>query len=853
MKKILLSVLLLSLYHTINAQKFTWTIYYTPTTCSPSVYPEFYGLFSMNNIASDLATQLEKATHMKFTIAAYTEKKGPGIYLLIDSSVKYQGNEEAHITSDNQTYITIAAKYANGISYGVYTMLNRLGFKFYLPGDDWVIVPALKTFFYGKLKTIYNPAFKHRIFFSYLPTVKGIDEEYRSQKTWLKWCQRNRMGSDDLFLNGHVGEAYNNENSELLKREPERIAPMNNQRQFSISAKIDPTSKKSVEDYTNWAVEKFSLQKKNKSPCFPDYLFQSVDMGDGLNYCHTEECDHTFRSVSDQAYYIANIAAKKIRKVDGRASVNLYAYTERADTPFIHIDKNVHTEVVADAFQYISSPAMLMKKWSLKTKNFGSYSYLNEAPSSLDQPFYNLKQELNKLEYYKSLGSEGCTFETSASKFSAGLPQYFILKYLCEPYNDITRELSLFYSDCFNSCSKAVAKLFNSWYMNSSYTQTGFDYFTYMDDDLSKMGVFINDATKYQNDNAVKIRLEQIKVYFIYLQKLYELQNNPLETKKRVVTSSYYKTKFNEILNYTWHYYDSFLFQNFSLGSLLLQELHDPETSENWDIYSGNIAKYINRHSLPSVIQAFNEAREQLPPDKNKNPFAMLDDSVLSKLAKFTADSIRIQLIDAEALVGYGGFIDIYTPIPETIKIHYSFKPGINVKNNIGFFAVTSDDYKEVIEKEIVVSGKNGMVNFTLKRKGHYLLQLCQNQHTPATCIIIPGKSLLYINRKVLPYNSILLGDTTNSPLDNEFLGLYTGTDKIVQYHGFCHDCTNTLHFKNAYNEKLLPAIEREFPLVGSVKSTTDILFFKTDFFRWPPIFNNFSPYFFYFKKPPFK
>lgn len=66
-----------------------------------------------------------KATSMKFKIEAFTEKKGAGIYLLIDDTKDYQSNEQAYINSDNQTYKTISAKYATGISYGVYTMLKR--------------------------------------------------------------------------------------------------------------------------------------------------------------------------------------------------------------------------------------------------------------------------------------------------------------------------------------------------------------------------------------------------------------------------------------------------------------------------------------------------------------------------------------------------------------------------------------------------------------------------------------------------------------------------------------------------------------------------------------------------------
>ena len=424
MKKILFYLITAFIFQCPSAQKNNWTIYYTATNCFSSVFPEYYNSFSLKEIASDLASQLQKATLMKFNIEECKEKKGPGIYLLLDDSKVYQSNEQSFINSDNESFITISAKYATGISYGVYTMLNRLGFRFYLPGDNWTVIPTLKTFFYGRLETVYKPAFKDRMFYAYFPSIKGIDEVYSNRRIWYKWCQRNRMGSDYLILSGHVGETYNSENIALLKSEPDRLAPVDGKREFSISGKIDPTSKRSVEDYTNWAVKNLIIQNNINSACFPRYIFRSVDMGDGVNYCHTPECELAFHSVSDQAFYIANVAAKKIKKADPGALVNLYAYGERADTPSITIEKNIFTQIIADGFQSVSSPAMLMKKWSLKTTNFGSYSYLNEATGSFDQPFYNLKDQISKVSYNRSLGSKGYTFETSTSKFSSGLPQY---------------------------------------------------------------------------------------------------------------------------------------------------------------------------------------------------------------------------------------------------------------------------------------------------------------------------------------------------------------------------------------------------------------------------------------------
>lgn len=828
-----------------------WTIYYTSTHCVATVGSDYYNLFDLKLIASDLAEQLEKATSFKFNVQQYNKNKGPGIFLLLDNTRSYQSNEQAFINSDNRSYITITAKYANGISYGVYTFLNHLGFKYYLPGDSWTIIPKLNTFFTGELSTSYKPAFKDRIFIGYFPSIKGVDEDYKNRKIWFQWCQRNRMGSEYQMLAGHVGETYNAENSELLKKEPDRLAPIDGKRQYSVTAKIDPTNKKSVEDYTNWAVKKYLTQKSNVSTCFPDYNFQSVDLGDGVNYCHTSDCDKEFNSISDQAFYIANIAAKKIRKIDDKAFVNTYAYGERADTPTINLEKNVFTQVIADGFQSISSPAILMKKWSLKTSNFGNYSYLNEAAYVFDQPFYNLKDQFNRLSYDHRLGCKGYTFETSISKFSSGLPQYFILKYLSEPYDNIEKEIHAFYKDCFPSCLTPVSKLFNSWYFNPAYTQTTIDRFTFFDDDLEKFGTYIDEALQSKNEKNTNSRLEELKIYFIYLVKLHEF-NKPEEVKKMYGSEGYKREKINNILNFIWQYYDSFLFHNVLLCELLKQSANDQIINENWDLYNGNIANNLIKEKNLNIDQLYTTSRLSLK-NKGENSTYIsddLDDTTLTRLAGYTAANIRIQLIDAEALVGFSGYINIYNPIPGKITIKYDYKPSKNLRVNAGFISIQSSDYLEVEERTIESTKLSGTVSFFLKRKGHYILILGQNQYCAANLYITPGRSLLYINKKILPVNNILLFDTTASPVDNLYLGLYTGLNRKINYHTLYFDSPNTLHFLNSSGVELKQIVQNPSPLYCSLTTNSDILYFKSDFFRWPPVFSNVAPYFFFFKRP---
>ena len=833
-----------------QAHQTSWTIYYSTADCTPPVYTEYYQYFSPKVIAADVASQLQRSTAMNFKIEEYHGMKGHGIYLLLDDSKAYSSNEQARITSDNKTTVIISAKYVTGLSYGAYTFLNKLGFKYYLPGENWTMVPTRTSFFIGVLDTEYHPAFKHRLFFTNFPSVKGIDEEGRNKKKWLQWCQRNRMGSEFLFLHGHVGEQYNAENQALLTNEPGRLAEINGKKQFSISAKIDPTNKRSAESYSDWIAGNYVKQKMLQHSCFPDFIYQSADMGDGLNYCHSPECEKLFPSVSDQAFYLANLAAIKIRKIDSKAWVNVYAYTERADTPVLKLEKNIFTQVVADAYQFNASPAMLIKKWSVKTKSFANYGYMNETASSNDQPFYDLDGEIKKLAYCRISGSQGFTYETSPSSFSSALPQFFIMKYLCEPFQDAHDEINTFYKDCFSTCTPQIKKIFDTWYFNNSYTNTGIDYFTFMEDDLLKLANYMDDAGRQKNESKIVRRLEDLKVYFIYLFKLFELHNSPHEQEKLLATPGYQDAKIIDLLKFTWYNYNSSLFHNAVLGSSLAALIKDPATREKWNSASEGISNLLKPgRQIPIDIQ-FTQIKSSIHIPGKIQEYGSLPDSVLTKICRYTADSIRIQLIDAQAIAGYTGSIEVYNAVPGKIKIDYTYIPQKKIRANIGFISLVSDDYKVIVEKQVFSSNPQGSVTFEVKSKGHYRLLLSQNQFTPATFIILPGKSLLYINKRMLPGNSILYADTATYALDNKYLGIYKGSDAEVHYRSLCYDCTNTFHFYTSEGGKLSQQIEQQSPFSAYVITRSDILLFRTDFFRWSPVFLHTSPYFFYFRKP---
>src|SRR5690606_4047486 len=336
-----------------------------------------------------------------------------GIFLLLDTSYQGSTNETGTVTLENNR-IEIRAKYVTGLSYALYSWLHDLGYRFYLPGEEWSIYPETIQF-PKRFQKVYSPHFKQRIF---NPSggafaVKGIDEGGEMKNRWHIWYRRNRMGADYLKIDGHKGELFNIQHRALIEKDPRIVSPVNGIRAYRVDAKPDPTYAPGVTLFTNWLVEEFKKELASMPDFFPLKQYQSGDLGDGLNYCHTPECKQSFPSVSDQNFFLMNKAAKMIRTVHPDAGISTLAYTERADTPATNIQPNVHIMVVASAFQQVSTPAGMLKRWKQKTGNISLYDFLNIGVWQYDHPYFNLKSYHHFLDLLNRMQINGITMETS--------------------------------------------------------------------------------------------------------------------------------------------------------------------------------------------------------------------------------------------------------------------------------------------------------------------------------------------------------------------------------------------------------------------------------------------------------
>ncbi len=835
-------------------------VYYTPVKNAPYVWDAYHYTFDTKTLAEDMADLLKQATGLNYTASPGIPAKKEGILLVVDSNFKTKSNEEALAECDGKKFLKITAQYTTGLSYGIYTYLQKAGFKFYMPGDQWTIIPSLRSAFTGVIsKQTWKPYFKHRYFAisgAMLP-VKGLDDENRNYKEWIKWYRRNRMGSEYGAFGGHIGELFNITHKKEIEADPSILAPVNNKRGYNEEGKIDPTNEKGVNLFINWAIQQY---KANNDPV-PWYLpwskFQSVDPGDGLNYCHSPECLAKFKSVSDQVFDVANKAARRIRLSYPQAGVNTYAYTERTDTPSVKLEPNIHVGIVSGAFHNVATPASLIRRWAAKTTHISIYDYINIGVWNRDAPFFNLDEYFKFLEYNRLLKLDGFTYESGGGNLSAGLMQFFILKYLCEPYTDINKEFEQFTKDCFGKAAAPLNSMMHEWYFSNTHQGTLYDFASFYDDEIGRFFALIRQASQLPElEKEQRKRISELKAYVIYLAKQFELGNDLNSQAAYKTDPGLRKQKAEDILSFTWKMYDKMIFHNTQLNDVYKSYFTgDDARLQKWDYNKSPSFKNITAGADEMIESLFQKMSATYIP--KATPYFGMPDSLLEKTAKFSPDSIVIRMIDPDYFPSFRYPLELYCPAPGPVMINFTTEKS-RLENpavtNSGFIAALSADFLYNQDYYIGKENRSGAYTFYLPKKGHYKLYLAQNNSTAIRYVIRPGKNLIYVNKKVIPMNAVMLqGQGDDAEKGNKYLALYIPNTDSVNYNMLCIDCANYVKlYAPSGKPKEMNVSGSPYNISTKIKGEekNNYLFMSNDLRVWTAIMKNVPPYYFFLRFP---
>jgi len=477
-------------------------------------------------VVEDIQSLLQASTGQQWT-AQQDGESDKGIILSINTSLDYKTGESCQINSDGSSYVKFESPTTNGLIYGLYKYLRDLGFKFYLPDPLYTIVPSIKSVF-KKTSIMETPFLRIRDFFGTGGFGSGKTDPDRSvEKSWQLWKWRNGFGKE-FQLAGHAGETFNLQNAKDLEKNPDWTATsiMKNGK-VNQTAKLNYYNKSAVDFFTDWAIRKFT-DKNYKVP--PPYLrdMVSVEPADGGGYATSSPNTSNLKTVSDQVFYAANVAAEKLDRLfptQPNIGVNLYAYSTHADVPNFPLNSRVFVQIIPYQFQNVAFGPAFIKRWSEKVKRFGLYDYFKYPDSHWDMPGgYPLDQLMTRAINAADAGSEGTTYESSYSKFSTAIPLWVLCQYMCTGDKNWQENYNGFITNLYGPAAPAVKKLFNTFYLQTQFAPS----------DMDKLLGYIQQAQTLTADPQVLSRINELKRYLgyasLYLQSQ-DLSNGDLEQR----------------------------------------------------------------------------------------------------------------------------------------------------------------------------------------------------------------------------------------------------------------------------------------------------------------------------------
>lgn len=540
-----------------------WVCCILSTKAQTVYYPE-QASDLLKATANDIAMLMQKAVKGKsFSVQPYNASNIPaqGLVLVYDPSIN--GNQSCIVKSDGSSYVRFSAAEDNGLNYGIYKYIQQLGFRFYLPGDIWEVIPSLVSSF-KKTDTVYSGSYKYKTWFmsgGHNRWVMDNNNDYPwdvyygdNGHQWALYQRRNNMSGAYRFT-GHRGDIMTAGYLETLKKNPCYIAPYNGLRNASVLSVPDINNVTAMQQWQTAIEQKYTSYKNTiftSKFLYPNlvnnFSYYSENIGievpDGAQWANSIDntgCSNkALLSASDQSISLANFTASAINKVYPNKGFNLYAYASHADVPSssIAINKNIDIQVVPTAFQFETSAAGLMNRWLKRSRQISEYHYINLPQWSGETPSFfanELKATLKRIKDYKE---QGIVVETSPAKF-ASIPYLFAANTQLDDNISLDETLQNLCNELFGKAANTVFTLLQYW----GDDKTVLVNYGIMDNKY-KLPFYFNLLQKAVNeakdeDPLIKQRLAELKAYLHYMvlyydftfdQRTYELKQDKAAT-----------------------------------------------------------------------------------------------------------------------------------------------------------------------------------------------------------------------------------------------------------------------------------------------------------------------------------
>ncbi len=290
--------------------------------------------------AEDLREYLGRITGREFVISDRPD--GIGIYIgrvpgnegLLKEVEKQGLGRDGFILDVSPDAVRIVGGSKFGASYGVYELLERLGVRWFFPGEWGEVVPEKSELRLPVLRIAEKPAFAVRQMH-----VSRADD---SAGDWFRRSRHNRCG--------FFGHSRLIQPRKYAAAHPEWYAEIDGVRHIdgsnyklchSNDQMVGQAIEEVLEQIRNRKMDAETISHIGYKHLAEDYSIVSVSPTDGGGFCRCSKCLE-MGSVSDRLRMFANRIAAGARKEFPDYSVGYYgAYSEHQDPPVVKADPGV--------------------------------------------------------------------------------------------------------------------------------------------------------------------------------------------------------------------------------------------------------------------------------------------------------------------------------------------------------------------------------------------------------------------------------------------------------------------------------------------------------------------------------
>ncbi len=433
--------------------------------------------------AHELAVHLKMATGKKFPVVnESTSKNAPAIYVgKTDFSLKNKissSTAQGWIIRNADKNLVISGGDDQGIIFGVYEFLDRLGFRWL--DEKNTIIPKLKNFTITRINITGKPYFRLRQIYDTLDWYTA-SQIFKLRNRGQGYTRSTPL---DYPLIGRPDQhhTFNRYSVKFPKNKPELFSQdLKGQRITDSRGQIcmtNPEARKLMVRILREFVE--ADRKEAAARKVPPPLIYDISANDNPNPCYCKNCHELVKkegTYSAPLIQFINYIAEEAEKFCPGIQIRTFAYLYSVEPPktfkprknvIIHLamlGKEFGGHGHADTMRPVNHPnnkqaSEIIKKWNSHAANLAIWDYwkLFGLDASRCPPYINTDAIIYNIKYYSTINVSSIFIEceTPASTSFFGLKRYLGFRLMNNPALNAEKEKADFFKGMYGKAAPVM-------------------------------------------------------------------------------------------------------------------------------------------------------------------------------------------------------------------------------------------------------------------------------------------------------------------------------------------------------------------------------------------------------------